>query len=470
MTRFLTSIRTRLLLVYVGILFVGFLALTLVAGQQISSSARADYEQRLKNEIQLIAQGLRAARTDPNTTEADLTQLLSEYALQTGGAITVIGFGPGDRRPPIHRSPEIDAAFEGNLLVMERENDFGQINFYTAAPITEDNQERQQIVVQLSVPAANLQRLVGERWLSLGMIFALITLVALGSAILVARSIIRPLSALRETAVQLATGDFSHRVAYNHPDEIGEVAHAFNNMAQQVESMLEEQRAFASNTSHELRTPLTTIRLRTEALRYDEQLDTETSEQYITEIDDEANRMGALIEDLTLLSRFDAGRAELGSNQIDMEHFAANLFQRLRPAAQSKNIELQLVAAPNLLPITASLNHLTVVFRNLIDNAIKYTPGAGTITWTIYAETNGVRSLIQDTGRGIEPDQLPHLFERFYRADKSRSRDIPGSGLGLAIVKSIVEAYGGSIAITSPGSGQGTTVTVFWPYQPIPIR
>ena len=107
-----------------------------------------------------------------------------------------------------------------------------------------------------------------------------------------------------------------------------------------------------------------------------------------------------------------------------------------------------------------------VVFRNLLDNAIKYVPEGGRIDWHLSAEVGGLRSISTDTGRGLEPDKLAPVFERFYRVDKPRSRDIPGSGLGLAIVKSIVEAYGGKISIESEGRDRGTTVTVFFPYLP----
>jgi two-component system sensor histidine kinase BaeS len=113
--------------------------------------------------------------------------------------------------------------------------------------------------------------------------------------------------------------------------------------------------------------------------------------------------------------------------------------------------------------VNGSLNHLTVLFRNLLENAIKYTPSGGQITWRIFVEGENVMFAVQDTGQGIAPEQLPHVFERFYRADKSHSRSIPGTGLGLTLAKSIVEAYGGRIEITSPGIGLGTTVTISWP-------
>jgi signal transduction histidine kinase len=201
-------------------------------------------------------------------------------------------------------------------------------------------------------------------------------------------------------------------------------------------------------------------------LRY-EPLDQATTQQYIAEIDDEVMRLGALIEDLTLLSRFDAGRAELGESEIDMSRFAASIKQRMNASAGAKSIKIVVDAPETILPVHASLNHLTVVFRNLIDNAIKYTPQAGHITWTLQAGIGGVVNIIQDTGRGIDPRHVPHLFERFYRADSAHSRETPGTGLGLSLVKSIVEAYGGKITVASTGHDKGTTITILWPYHPL---
>jgi signal transduction histidine kinase len=109
------------------------------------------------------------------------------------------------------------------------------------------------------------------------------------------------------------------------------------------------------------------------------------------------------------------------------------------------------------------LNHLQIVFRNLLENAIKYTPQGGRIVWTISAEADGVRCRIQDDGQGISPENLERVFERFFRADRARVRNVPGTGLGLALVKSIVDAYGGTVTIESAGLGQGTAAIVFLP-------
>jgi len=466
-----TSIRTRLLVVYVGILLVGFAGLALVTGNHISSSADVDYAQRMRNEIVLIAQAIAETAQEVGGQRNDdrLQQLLASYESEIGGMLTYFSV-PGDPHAPDRDSSfrdrlELETALRGQIITVQRENQAGEATLYTAAPVLDDQQL--QGLLQLAVPASNLRRLIAERWGELGSLFALVTAAAVGTAFWLARSIIRPLDTLRESAVRLSEGDFSHRVAYDGRDEIGAVARAFNEMARQVETMLEEQRAFASNTSHELRTPLTTIRLRTEALRFDPTLDAAIAKDYITEIDDEVVRLGDLVQDLTLLSRFDAGRAELGQDQVDVGRFAASLCQQLAEVAEARGSHISLTGSETSVVVHASINHLTVVFRNLLDNAIKYTPSGGVILWNLEAVDGGVRNTIRDPGQGVDMAHLPRLFERFYRADKARSRETPGTGLGLALVKSIVEAYGGRVTIDSDGVGKGTTVTVFWPERPL---
>jgi len=469
------SIRTRLLIANVGLLLIGFLALTLVAGSQNALAARADYEQRLLNEVELIRQGLLTLipMDNPQAVDSDaVNALIAEYEAYLNGTIRLYGLNERENSPPrggFRDSPEMETAIRDEVVVVERIDDQGRRALFTASPLWSGGREGSSLlIVQVSVPLENLQALIWRRWLTLLLIFAGVLSVTLIAALWVARSIIRPLYRLRDSAIRLSHGDLAYRVSDLGSDEIGAVGTAFNEMAAQVQGMLEEQRAFASNTSHELRTPLTTIRLRSEALRYDESLDAATSRQYIAEIDDEIKRLGSLVEDLTLLSRFEAGRAELGQDEIDLVRLAETLNYQQRPHAAERGVTLELVAPDTIIPIRGSLNHLQIVFRNLLDNAIKYTPSGGCITWTIQPEVNGVRSVIHDTGSGISPANLPRVFERFFRADKARTRDVPGTGLGLSLVKTIVDAYGGTVTITSPGVQQGTTVAVVFPAAPSP--
>jgi len=236
----------------------------------------------------------------------------------------------------------------------------------------------------------------------------------------------------------------------------------FNHMAEQVEAMLLEQKAFASNASHELRTPLTTIRLRSEALR-EGNLDEATTKQYIAEIDDEVARLGRLVNDLIQLSRFDSGRAEVGNELIDPVRLGRSLCQQMEKMAGSKHILLNFEAPAQLPPIQANQSHLRIVLQNLLGNALKYTPEGGQVTWRLSLDDGYLRSEIHDSGVGLSPEDIPHLFERFYRADKAHTRATGGTGLGLPLAKSIVEFYNGRIQIHSEGTGQGTTATVWWP-------
>ncbi len=469
-----TSIRARLLFVYLGLLLIGFGALTVVAGKQTAQAARADFEQRLMNEVRLLGQGLSEllyprygdrAEVPPEALEA----LIDEYERQLNASITLYTQPEHTNFPPnreFRDAPELETAMRDGLVVVERLDEQGHPALFTGIALGSPPREGgpgSMTLVQVSMPLDNLQSVILERWLLLIVVLLAVLAVTAAAALLTARSIIRPLYQLRDAAVRLSHGDLDYRVQSPGTDEIGEVGRAFNQMAKRVQNMVEEQRAYASNASHELRTPLTTIRLRSEALRYDDGLESSIMQQYIREIDEEAQRMSSLLDDLTLLSRFDAGRAERGHDQIDMHQFANSLVQRFRPQLEANQLRFSLDLAADLPPVFASINHLTVVFRNLIENALKYTPSGGAITWSMRCESNGIRHTIHDTGHGIETDHLPHLFERFYRADKARSRDIPGYGLGLAIVKSIIEMYGGSIAVTSDGKDRGTTISVFLP-------
>jgi signal transduction histidine kinase len=474
-----TSIHTRLMVISIGIILVGFSLLTVVAGGQISTAARVDYEQQLQEKTRLVAQNIGATIGNQDISrwsDSEKNSLLAKFSREDV-QLTLYTLNqplPGVRERggrgstgPENVMPELEAAQHGATMIAERKNNAGQDIFYTAAPITVNGRDGMVALLQAAVPANMLTAIILRRWLVLGLSFVLLTTGALLAGLQLSRSITRPLQQLRTSALRLSQGDFSQRVHFPWKDEITEVGQAFNEMAHQVQSMLEEQRAFASNTSHELRTPLTAIRLRTEALRYDTTLDNPTARQYIEEIDDEVAYLSNLVQELILLSRFEAGRAEMGHEQIDLVRMASSVVKEFAPQAESKHINLTLVVPDPSVLLTTNMSHLMMVFRNLLDNAWKYTPDDGSVAWTIQVDEHEVIHTIQDTGQGIPADALAHLFERFYRADKARSRDIPGTGLGLSIVKTIVDLYHGRVTIDSAGIHQGTTVQVYWPYEQI---
>jgi signal transduction histidine kinase len=465
------SLRTRLMLAYAGLIVVGFAGLAVFAGQQVSTAAEEDYENQLEQQAELVAEGLSEVvqyYVEGRILPAELARFVQGAAERVNARLTVMdpdghvwidSAGLSSQRDQTEY-PEVVAALNGRLIHDLRPDEAGVLMVHTAAPIVEGGQILG--VVRVTAPAHIVQDAVTRRWLALSGGVSLLALVAIAASAALARSLTRPLERLRVSAERLAGGDLSARMPVDRADEIGELAAAFNDLAEQVEEMLAEQRAFAANASHELRTPLTAIRLRAEALRSG-RLDAETADRYVAEIDDEVGRMGGLVEDLILLSRLDAGRAEPGDTPVDVERLARALVRDLSSRAGSAAVSLSLDAPPGLPPVEASPNHLRIVFRNLLDNALKYTPAGGAVTWTLCVEGDDLVSTVVDTGQGIHPADLSRLFERFFRADKSRSRRVEGSGLGLSLTCSIVSFYGGQLEVESEGPGRGTTARVRWP-------
>ncbi len=465
------KLRTRFVVTFAGLIVLGFTGLFIIAGQQISQGATEDFERSMEQQASLIARGLREDLE--NFHEGELHQsvlenTVADYADRTNTRITLIdttgrawldstGTIPAENQRDY---TEVAAALENRIIYDVRTDEQGGTAVYAAAPVTEDGQILS--IVQISTPLTHARGVVLERWLTLGGGVVLLTAVAIIASLWLSASLTRPLSQLRATANQMAAGNLEQRLPEDRQDEIGELAAAFNHMAEQVEAMLVEQRAFASNAAHELRTPITTIRLRSEALR-EGQLDEATERQYIAEIDEEAVRMGHLVQDLIILSRLEGGRAGQGQEQISPLQLAHRLMREFQPQAEARRITLTL-DAPEKLPVqTASLSHMRIVFRNLLSNALKYTPDGGQVTWKIRATDDLIHHTVTDTGQGLAPEDLPRVFERFYRADKARTRQIDGVGLGLSLVQTVVALYDGRIAISSPGLGQGTKVEVWWP-------
>ncbi len=468
-------LRTRLMLTYTALIVIGFGALAWLAGGQIARGAQEDLAYSLQTHAALLARSLKEEIEHLDEGETSIEQIgqrAGVLAAQVDAQVTLLDdrgrvwYGSddtGDDRE-FQRGPEVMSALAGTISSDVRANRRGTASVYAAAPVVDDHQVL--AVVLLARPASAADAAVRQRWLTLGSAVILLGLLSVAASIWLAASLTRPLEQLRTAALRLAAGDFSQRVAQSRQDELGQVAAAFNHMADQVQAMLDEQRAFAANASHELRTPLTTIRLRSEALRHNH-LSSKLARQYVVEIDDEVARLGGLVEDLIWLSRLDAGRAERGDETVDVVRLARSVLHDLaaREAAQGRRLTLE--TAGDIPEVQASTHHLRVVLRNLLTNAIHYTPAGGAVVCRIQATEDTLLITIADTGHGIAAQDLPHVFERFYRSDKGRGRSTAGVGLGLPLVQSIVQFYGGHVTLESAGLDQGTTARVWWP---IPCR
>ncbi len=219
---------------------------------------------------------------------------------------------------------------------------------------------------------------------------------------------------------------------------------------------------FVANVSHELRTPLTSIKGFVETLLDGALQEPETARHFLEIINDEADRLNRLIGDLLSLSRIEAKQGEIHKTPVDLEKLIYNVVSVLSPQANEKNLALNVHIKKPLPTIKVDSDMIGQLMINLVDNAIKYTPEGGTVDIMAVSERDGVKVAVKDTGIGISRESIPRLFERFYRVDKARSREMGGTGLGLAIVKHILEVHGGTIDVESR-VGAGSTFTFFLP-------
>jgi two-component system phosphate regulon sensor histidine kinase PhoR len=222
------------------------------------------------------------------------------------------------------------------------------------------------------------------------------------------------------------------------------------------------RRDFVANVSHELKTPLTSISGYSETLLTD-QTDPETTRRFLQVILGNAHRMQRLVDSLLDLSRIESGRWQPRWEEVDLRSLVQGVFDEYHDRSQAGGVALAMDLAPDAGRLVADEDAVRQVVLNLVDNALRYTPAGGRVLCRSRVEGGGTIALsVSDTGGGITREHLPRIFERFYRADSSRSREEGGTGLGLAIVKHLVEAHGGRVAAEST-RGQGTTITAYFP-------
>jgi len=277
--------------------------------------------------------------------------------------------------------------------------------------------------------------------------------VAVVAAFLLSRRILGPVEALTEAARGMGRGDLSRRVEVKSRDEIGDLADAFNGMADGLARVEQLRRNMIGDIAHELRSPLTNIRCQLETLQDGLAA---PSPEIIASIHEEAMLLNRLIEDLQDLALAEAGQLRFQRETVDLGAVIEQTVAAMRTQAANKDIDLCVDVSAGLSPVTADSERVAQVLRNVLANAITHTPKNGRIEIRAGA-INGdgyVNITVTDSGPGIAPEHLPFVFERFYRADDSRARSTGGAGLGLAIVKQLVEAQGGRVwAKSEPGKG-----------------
>jgi two-component system, OmpR family, sensor histidine kinase BaeS len=290
-------------------------------------------------------------------------------------------------------------------------------------------------------------------------------LAAIATAVLVSayfsNRIVAPIKKLMSASQRISKGHYDERVKVTGTDELGQLGERFNLMTAELEQTENRRRQLIGDVSHELRTPLTGIMASMEGLV--DGILPATSEVFL-QIQKEADRLSRLVDDLQELSRVESGAYQLQIRPVAISSLVSTTVKRLNPEITRKRILLTINLPNDLPPVLVDEDRITQVFTNLVNNAINFTPEDGKIQISGKKESNFVRISILDTGIGISSEQLPFIFDRFYRADKSRSREHGGgSGIGLTVTRSLVEAHGGSVYAKSAGAGQGSTFSFTLP-------
>lgn len=326
---------------------------------------------------------------------------------------------------------------------------------YTVSPIVD--QGRRLGIIRISITITQFQHQFRSLVITvLGTILITFVLCAFISACL-ARSLALPILAMRNFAVRLGDGHLGEKLSIQRRDELGQLAYELNRMSELLASIDQERRAFLANVSHELRTPVSNVRVTLEALERGAVSEPELRDRFIQTALNEIHRLSRLIHDLLDLGKLEAGVAPLEKHSVSLRSLINRAIQaielrtplRIKIENNVPNIDLQVDS-----------ERLLQAFLNILENAIKYSHGDSLVSITGYTKGGQVLVEIKDRGIGIAKEDLPHIFEEFYRSDSSRKSE--GTGLGLAISQRIVELHGGKITADSV-VGEGTTITIYLP-------
>ncbi len=332
-----------------------------------------------------------------------------------------------------------------------------------STPLIVDDQKIGSINVKLSVD--DLEEEIETFWDEIRVVTIIeILLVIAGLTLLLNRQIFIPLKRMSAKMHVISTGDLTHRIGHEGvSNEIGELAESFDRMIDQLQTAFERERRFTADVAHELRTPLTALKGRIE-VALNQSRTPEEYESTLRDLDKEVDRLTRLSADLLFLTRLGQGYLQPKPEKLNLSDLIEAVIEQIRPLAEIEGVRL-IDEIPPEISTQGDPDHLIRILLNLLDNAVKYTPSNGQVTVKAQQTVQTVKITISDTGPGIGKEQLPMLFDRFYRIDAARSRDEGGAGLGLSIAYELARAHNGNIEVQSE-LGQGTTFTVNLPAFP----
>jgi len=463
--------------------FGAFVLLTIIAvfvlNFFVSLKLRDRFEQRISEQLQsnavLVGEILKEDLIEGRGE--DIQNKTKALADKLDLRITVINrqgkvIGDSETTPSLMENhddrPEVKRAIENGFGQSTRFSDTLDYNMKYVAVRVNDGDEHLGIV-RFALPLSEVQLQIQTiyRVVLLGAFVAIV--IALTAAYFISRSIISPISQMQIAAQRIAKGDFSRKLKIKSRDELGELAKSLNIMSNELQQKIENLKRmdsvrtdFVANVSHELKTPLTLIKGYIETLEDRAINDKEKAHKFISIIKEHTNRLENIINDLLSLSELELSRNSIVKTEFDLRHLIDEVAMGFGHALDAKQQTLKINPKGDDFRIAADRDKIEQVFVNLIDNSVKYTEDAGRINISLLEQQDAITVTVEDNGIGIAKKYLDRVFERFYRVDKARSRELGGTGLGLGIAKHIVLAHNGKIDIESQ-INEGTKVFVTLP-------
>lgn len=345
----------------------------------------------------------------------------------------------------------------GNFL-FSNADDFNWVGYCTAGVIDQSDVIG---VVMLSSPVQTMMQNLYELRDQMLMIFIVVAVIAIVFCLVFSQIITKPITALTKSIQRMARGDFSTRVKVRGSGEMRRLARTFNSMSEKIESLDQARNQFVSNASHELKTPLATMKIMIESLIYQPEMEVGLRTEFMSDINREIDRLSSVVTDLLTLVRMDVKDVKLTRENLSLSALIRDTKHLLSPMIKKRSQTVNLSIQDDC-DMYADRTKLQQVVYNLMENAVKYTQEGGTVDVTLQRIGRDAVMTVKDNGPGIPAEHLPHIFDRFYRVDKARSREAGGTGLGLAIVHQLVMLHGGEIHVESE-EGKGTSFIVELP-------
>lgn len=473
------SLANQLLITYLLVITIALVAVSLWALVAIRKESLTDLQNTL--EVEAINLGLEIDNDlvlDSPKARRRIQSAVDRRATRLGVAIVVVDqdgrlladsslVGQDEN---LSKEEEINEALAGVISKSTRSEPDSKKNWlYVACPVRSMGETTG--VIRVGVPLTEIERRLQKDLIVFLEIILATGVVTVLISLLLARRVNRPVKEMSALAKQISiSGDFSAFLPVSRKDEIGELCLSFNQMIGRLREQERVRQEFISNASHELKTPVMAIGSVVEALQAGAAEDPKLRVQFLNSLERLVDRQSSLIQDLLDISKLDSGSETHWQDNVNITQVINDAVEQIRPQADKKELtistQITLEGAAQEYMVAGNTSQLQRAMLNILTNAVKYTPNGGSIS--ILVKASGGEQLqvrIQDSGCGIDPEDIPHIFDRFYRADKARTRETGGTGLGLAIVREIIARHHGTVNLESV-VGKGSTFIIQLPMRP----